>query len=100
MSRFHNTVRAAGRQLAHYESAATTQELAVLAYFEQRPAAELTPEDIQRAVLPKSPLTSARRAITNLTTEGRLVKLAKQRRGQYGYPVHCWRLAAPQGRLL
>ena len=47
------------------------------------------------------PLTSIRRALTNLTNAGELVKTDKQMKGMYGRPEHQWRLAPKhdQGEL-
>ena len=45
------------------------------------------------------PLTSIRRAITNLTTDERLVRLDFQRTGIYGRPEHLWAVATPQRPL-
>lgn len=98
---YFNTNDLAGKDLARANAQADRQEDAVLAHFRRYPRALFTPEEIHRAVLPDAPLTSARRAITNLTTEGELVKTQSQRKGKYGKPVYCWRLnVPPQGQLL
>ena len=39
------------------------------------------------------PLTSIRRAITDLTTEGMLIKTDYRVKGNYGKKVHTWRVA-------
>jgi hypothetical protein len=36
------------------------------------------------------PLTSVRRAITNLTDQGHLIKSNKKTMGRYGKPQYCW----------
>ena len=38
------------------------------------------------------PLTSIRRAMSNLTDNGKLIKLARMVMGNYGKKVHTWRL--------
>ena len=38
------------------------------------------------------PLTSIRRAISNLTDNGKLMKLERMVMGNYGKKVHTWRL--------
>lgn len=43
------------------------------------------------------PLTSVRRAITNLEEEGQLIKLPVTRRGLFGRPEHFWTLARVVG---
>jgi len=46
------------------------------------------------------PLTSIRRAMSNLSTRGLLVKTNKQHPGLYGRPEYYWKLPEPeQGEL-
>jgi hypothetical protein len=103
MNHYHATVDQPSRLTARHESAARRQDDLVLAWFRARPHVEASPEDVHAAVLPLAPLTSARRSITNLTARGLLEKLQHTRAGQYGRPVHVWRLRTNeprQGRLL
>lgn len=92
---FYNTSEYEGRELREAEAKAATQEDLVLAMFRALPGRLLTPEDVSRTVLHGAPLTSARRAITNLAKRGLLEKTSARLRGAYGRPVHCWRLAEP-----
>ena len=41
----------------------------------------------------RAPITSIRRAITDLTNEGKLVKTNSLKKGNYGKKCHCWKLA-------
>lgn len=91
---YYNTNDMNGEPLRKARGQTVRQEDAVLEYFRKHPDLLLTPEDIQRRVLSPAPLTSARRAITNLTKEGALLKTTAQRKGKYGKPVYCWRLKA------
>jgi len=54
----------------------------------------MTPFDIQEALGIlydlNAPITSVRRAITDLTTEEKLVKTDIMKKGKYGKEVHCW----------
>jgi hypothetical protein len=92
-SSFYNTTGLAGKQLERRIEQAESQEEAVEALFEAHPAAALTPFEVQEAALPGSPITSVRRAITNLTGEGVLRKTDHQKEGPHGDPNCTWTLA-------
>ncbi len=68
------------------------QESLVLDHFRLMFPAQLTPEQVQEAVLPNTPITSVRRAITDLAKAGHLIKCG-QVKGRYGRPVHQWSFA-------
>jgi hypothetical protein len=87
-------------QVAQYEVAAQTQEQLALAFFLANPSESFSPEQIQSAVLPLAPITSVRRAITNLTASGELVRTDGVATGRYGRPVGTWQLAKKQVRQL
>jgi Fe2+ or Zn2+ uptake regulation protein len=98
---FHNTVGLRGQPLIDAVRAAEGQEAIVLAVFEHAGRA-LTPSEVWRLISDAGhlwPLTSVRRAISNLTREGLLVKLDVQRTGIYGKPEHHWALPTGQGEL-
>jgi predicted ArsR family transcriptional regulator len=78
-------------QTEQYTEAAGNQEQLVLAYFERNSQMAFSPETIQAAVLPDAPITSVRRAITNLTNSGKLERVGIET-GSYGRPVGTWRL--------
>jgi hypothetical protein len=90
---YHNTTGATGDHLRAYREAAAGQEADVLAFFAAHPGRSFTPEPVQRRVMPRAPLTSARRAITNLTAKGLLVKTGETATGKFGRPVRLWMLA-------
>lgn len=77
-----------------YEIVAKTQEEFVLEFFMARPGMAYSPERVQELVLPHAPLTSVRRALTNLTDAGELVQGELSVPGRYGRPVGTWKLAA------
>jgi hypothetical protein len=56
------------------------------------PDNSFAPHEIKANVLPHSPITSSRRAITNLTNAKALTKTSEQITGNYGKPVYKWRL--------
>ncbi len=92
-SHYFNTTYLRGVLLNEYQSRAETQDDRILEWFRQNPMISATPEDVQRIVLEsRPPLTSARRALSNLTKAGHLEKLPEQRPGSYGRPISFWRL--------
>jgi hypothetical protein len=88
---FFNTTNESGDKLKSYMEQALTQEELIMCVFrdEKRP---LTPDEVQGIALKGTPLTSVRRAITNLTTKEQLVKTVIKREGSYGRDTYCWKL--------
>ena len=97
---FYNTIDEQGETLKESERKALRQEDIVFDFFLHYPGA-YTPFDIQSQVLPEAPITSVRRAITNLTIQGKLEKTDDMRAGELGKNNHQWRLAGdkPQKQL-
>ena len=103
---YYNTTNVSGDQLARYLDVALSQESRLLAYFEQTfnrdgSYAMLTPSTAQVLVFAnKIPITSVRRALSNLTRDGYLRK-SGQATGLYGRPENYWRLVerSPQKQL-
>ena len=92
---FHNTINETGERLTELKQNAQTQQEKILKYFWENQAMACTPWEIQKYVLPNAPITSIRRAMTNLTNEGRLEKLGMQRVETYGVKNHYWSLKRP-----
>lgn len=92
MNHHHNTTNESGTTLDRMESKAATQDEMVLALFQKHPMMNFTPSEVHAAVLPGAPQTSARRAITNLTTRGLLRKTDQKYMGPYGRPEFAWTL--------
>jgi len=89
---YFNTNRESGKMLAESESKAATQEERIKQFFNRRPLNLFSPDFIQRNVFGgKVPLTSVRRAMTNLTKEEYLEKTDVMTEGTYGKMVHQWR---------
>lgn len=93
MMTYHNTTTLDAGTRAKYERSAEGQESLILEYFRAMFPARLSPEQVHAAVLPDAPITSVRRAITDLTKDGHLVKCNEQVVGSHGRPVHVWSLA-------
>lgn len=91
---YHNTTQTQGATLARYQHQAETQESVILELFAGQPYAAFAPTEVQQAVsLNGAPLTSIRRALSNLTRAGELEKTDRQKRGPYNRPEYLWRAA-------
>ena len=88
---YFNTTHEKGERLRSYSKRSKGQEVAILALFvdAQRP---LAPSELFHMLDGRYPLTSIRRAVTNLTTSRDLVKTSKKSPGMYGRDEHLWRL--------
>ena len=89
---YYNTTNEKGATLFDSERKAQSQEEKILTFF-QTHLDQFSPTSIKRLVLPNSPLTSIRRAITNLTKAGKLKKTGIKVLGTYGKLEHCWVIA-------
>lgn len=95
MKPFYNTIGLAGEDLKKAVADATDQDKAVLLIYENTNK-PFSPSEILRLIEKtgkKPPITSIRRSITNLTKQGKLVKMDEMREGIYGKPEHKWRIA-------
>lgn len=88
----YNTTHEAGELLKEYESKAIKQEEMILRLFQT--GKKMSPSIVMRFLGKDSkvPLTSVRRAIHNLTDEGKLVKTDLKVRGMFGRPEHIWEI--------
>lgn len=89
---FYNTINASPEQANLFNHQCCNQETLILELFNKKKDDLLTPCDIS-AYFPKWPITSIRRAITNLTQDGKLVKTEVHRLGIYGKNNCCWMVA-------
>lgn len=72
------------------EARCRTQEAILLAWLRAQPGKRFTPSEVH-ASFDHWPLTSCRRALTNLAKRGDLIHHAKERRpGPYGSPESVW----------
>lgn len=90
---FFNTTGESGEELTRSRKAASTQQDLILAHFKQTEE-QLSPSMILSALDLRCPITSVRRAMTNLTTSGELIKTPLLVRGLYGKQEHLWSLPA------
>ena len=98
---YHQTTALTPQQARDYERAASTQDAVVLEVFHAS-AGPLTPSQVWARCSREGrnwPLTSIRRAISNLTRDGALVKLDFVQNGPWGRPESMWQVAERQTLL-
>lgn len=88
---FYNTNQENSKESSESFLKAANQETAILGLFS---AANfpMSPSMVYKALGEKWPITSIRRAITDLTDEGKIVKTQKTTKGIYGKKEHLWEL--------
>lgn len=91
---YYNTTNLSGESLVNSKDSAMKQEERIHEFFKCNANREMSPFDVEEALYSNTmvPITSIRRAITNLTTDQKLVKTNTQRTGPYGKPSYCWKL--------
>lgn len=92
---YYNTNGLSRRQLLDANVSALNQEQRILRFFiQQGRTYSGSPSAVAERVFDNSvPLTSVRRAMTNLTARGDLDKTAATVQGAYGKPEHLWTIA-------
>ena len=86
---YFNTNKEVGEVLKESRQKASMQESVIMEIF-QKENKLLSPEDVHDYYTDNTPLTSIRRAITNLTSKGKLIKTDKQKIGKYGKKISLW----------
>lgn len=95
---YYNTTNLSGKDLIIATNKANTQKEKVFAFFKLFPEQTFTPAEVHMQIFDESvPLTSTRRAMTDLTKLGLLMQTSEKREGVFGTPNYCWKLA-PVGR--
>jgi hypothetical protein len=89
---YYNTTNETGKELKVSRQSANTQETIILDFFKNNSNLHLSPFDIHDILELNAPITSIRRAMTNLTINGKLKKTSTMKLGPYGKKVHTWRL--------
>lgn len=93
---FYNTISLEGEALQKATARALAQDRLVEEIFKSNKGRKLSPSQIQKIVASKydrhSPITSWRRSITNLTKDGKLIKMGKEDQvtGIYASKEHTW----------
>jgi len=91
---YYNTNNESGATLVTSQGNARSQEQVLRQHFITNPSAKMTAEDCER-LLPGCPLTSVRRALTNLTKDGTVYKTPEMRIGKYGKQIHVYAVPEP-----
>ena len=92
---YYNTNSEEGSTLNRSRRKASNQSDLILNIFESDPSVEWTAHEMLHhlsAVGIDWPITSVRRAMTNLTKDGKLIKTKNLRKGGYGKLTYTWRL--------
>ena len=97
MNLFHNTLDLPESELKVRQLKAGSQNEKILQWFRQNPGKLYTPFDIIKHCFNgygyfNAPITSIRRAMTDLTKLGYLEKTKEKRAGEYGELNYCWKL--------
>ena len=95
---FYNTIHETGSALKESHHRARSQEDRILNYFLMF-GKSLSPSMILQKMNLNCPLTSVRRAITNLTLDNKLIKTDKYAIGTYGKREHLWRLRTEEDSI-
>ena len=88
---YYNTNDETGTDLQNSRANSDNQKDIIYRVFRSNPTLPLTPFEILSATGQNWPITSIRRAITDLTSEGLLEKTSIKRMGPYGKRTFCWK---------
>ena len=89
---FYNTINEVANTLASSELTTRTQESVILACFKSVKE-PLSPSMVHFYTKLKCPITSIRRAMTDLVNSGKLVKTDQFTIGKFGKREHLWEAA-------
>lgn len=87
MQSHFNTTKESGNQLNIFNETAKNQEVQILELM--KVYKKLSPSDVQK-YFNNYPLTSVRRALTNLSNQGKLIKTDEKKVGIYGRNEYIW----------
>lgn len=96
---FHNTIPLTGSELVTAQRKTETQAQKIATFFRDNPG-NWTPFEVHSKLQLLCPITSVRRAITDLTNAGYLKKTPYQKKEQYGMLNNTWTIADRQYKLL
>jgi len=88
---FYNTNQESLSEASDSSAKAAKQSDVILALFEMTKT-PMSPSMVYKALGQEWPITSIRRAMTNLTDDGEIVKTQKTTKGIYGKKEHLWAL--------
>ena len=98
---YYNTTSQSGQTLKEYTDKARSQDEIILELFAKHKRLSPSRVFVLIQAISPCPVTSVRRSISNLTGEGKLIKLALMEPGIYKRPEHIWEIVAKeeQGKL-
>lgn len=99
MTAYHNSTNLKHETLFRAEQKAKSQNIRILEFFEMFRTRNWTASEVWDSVGMKSegsPLTSTRRAISNLIKQGKLIKTEMQTEGIYGRMEYVYRLTSSE----
>lgn len=89
---FHNSIGLLPSEHREKEKKAINQSEKILALFKESPHCDFTPSEVYLKFGQQYPLTSIRRAISDLTKVGELVKTENKRKGLFNEVNYTWKL--------
>ena len=89
---YFNTTHLTGEELSQAIQAASKDEDKIMVLYKSTPDNSYTPCEVHDLIRSMGPITSTRRAMTNLTTKLKLIKTREQRLGVYGKMNYTWAL--------
>jgi len=90
---YYNTTNESGQILLDFNDKAIGLEKKILNIFRKYPGKKMTPfEVLSINGNINIPITSVRRAMSNLTKEDLLEKTNEKKPGRYGRPNYCWQI--------
>jgi len=94
---YYNTNSLSGEDLLDADNTAMKQEDRIFEFFKANNDLLMTPSEVGKELFRYTgvPLTSVRRAMSNLTKQGKLIKTEETKDGLYGKPEYCWELKLP-----
>ena len=97
---YFNTTHETGADLKESTRKAESQAKIILRYFKCWEDIEKSPSQLHYELFSRStPVTSVRRAFSNLTKQGELEKTDNTVMGSYGKLEYCWKLKSQEGQL-
>lgn len=92
---YYNTTNEKGFDLQKSHEKARNQEEIIYSFFLTH-GKPLSPSQVLKKLNLECPITSVRRALTNLTNEDKIIKTDVKVVGLYGKKEHLWRLKTAQ----
>ena len=95
---YYNTLSESGEVLKESQVKAEKQKVVILRFFKENPTRKYTPLMVHRLLGLRSPETSTRRAITDLTKDLKLERTSTKVPEKYGSPNYMWTLKKEEGQ--